>query len=475
MDNLGDLKPILVDRFDKWLQAHPDGIDNERTPDPNLPHLMPDDAQAQAAAEYHEEEQRPEQRSLAAEVAAQWRRQQEEEEELTERTRKDAMAAAREAADRHRHQQEEMRKRKEEQITRRRREAKRMQEQEAIGQRQHEAENAAMAARPGPAGPRPVRQAAFPQQTASSSSVYHQQPPAQSHIYPQAPPPLTINYSQRQQQAPISPTVNYPQQQPPAQSHLYQQAPPPSTINYSQQQQQTPTSSSANYPQQQQRTKTSSTINYPPQQRPDGIDNERTPDGNLPHPMPDDAQAQEVAQYHEEEQRLEQRRLAAEEAARWRSGDNSIGHGPVRLPSWRKEQDRRRQEDETLSRLVRVRRRSFNESEKRKPLKKEKLRTEAEGGDYGTVDADEEEEEERKGQEEEETGKTDEDGFKRKQAEDTRQGSQDWDSSGSYSQEIPFFPQSSDHHFCRRPHFLRWPIDDQGHICSSAAVRATTR
>jgi hypothetical protein len=84
---------------------------------------------------------------------------------------------------------------------------------------------------------------------------------------------------------------------------------------------------------------------------------------------------------------------------------------------------------------------------KRRQLEKEgeKLRTEAEGGDYGTDDTDEEEgeeEEERKGQEGEETGKREEDGSKRKQAEDTRQGFQDWYSSGSYSQQRNSFLSS---------------------------------
>ena len=129
------------------------------------------------------------------------------------------------------------------------------------------------------------------------------------------------------------------------------------------------------------------------------------------------------------------------------SGDNSVAHGPVRSPFWAIgpwEEDWRRQE-ETLSRPVTARQRSFDEREKRKQLEKEeeKLRTEAEGGDYGTDDPDgeegegegEEEEEERKGQEEEETWKREEHGAKRKQADDTRQGFQDWDSSGSYSQQ----------------------------------------
>ena len=88
------------------------------------------------------------------------------------------------------------------------------------------------------------------------------------------------------------------------------------------------------------------------------------------------------------------------------SGDNCIGRGPVRLPSWSREEDYETDE-------------------------------EAE---------EEEEEEERKGQEEEETGKREKDGSKRKQAEDKRQGFQDWDSSGSYSQQRNsflslFFPQ----------------------------------
>ncbi|KIJ97731.1 hypothetical protein K443DRAFT_681294 [Laccaria amethystina LaAM-08-1] len=91
---------------------------------------------------------------------------------------------------------------------------------------------------------------------------------------------------------------------------------------------------------------------------PDGINSERTPDANLLHPMPDDDQVQAAAQYHEEEQRQEQRRLSAEEAARWRPGDNSGGHGQVRLPSWSREKDWRRQEQETLSR---PRQRSFDE------------------------------------------------------------------------------------------------------------------
>ena len=175
------------------------------------------------------------------------------------------------------------------------------------------------------------------------------------------------------------------------------------------------------------------------QAHPYGIDNERTPNANLPHRMPNDAQARAAVQYHEEleEQIREQGRLPAKEAARWIAGDKSVGRGHIRLPPSSREEDWR-QEEETQSQLVTARQRPFDDREKRKQPEKEegKLRTEVEGGDYGTVDTDEEadDEEERKGQEEEEMGKRGEDGSKRKRAEDTILGFQDWDSSGSYSQ-----------------------------------------
>ena len=121
------------------------------------------------------------------------------------------------------------------------------------------------------------------------------------------------------------------------------------------------------------------------------------------------------------------------------SGDNSVGHWPVKLSSWSREEDRRGQEEETLSRRVTARQRSLDEREKRMHLEKEeKFRMDAEGDDYGT-DETEEEVEERKKQEEEETGKWEDDGSKRKQGEDARQGFQDWDPSGSYSQQINSF------------------------------------
>ena len=434
------MKPTLVNRFDKWLQAYPDGIDNGRTPDANLPHPMPEDAQAQAALQHREEEQRREEGKLTSEEAARWRRQREEQNELTERVRKDAIAAASQAtnapqrsatveygysrpqygsantivvSDRSRHQQqeEEMRNREEE-ITRRRAEAKRLQEQEAIAQRQHGAENAARAVRQGLSL---GGQAAFPQQTAPSSSVYQEEMQYTEAKWRRKWRQEQEAIAQRQHEAEnaaraarqgLSPgrQAAFPQQTAPPSSiyqqpppHLYQQAPPPS-----------------------------------------------------------------------------------------RPGDNSVGHGRVRLPSWSREEDWRRQEEETLDRLVTAQM-SFDERQRKKYLerKEEKLRTEAEGGVYGTDDTDEEEEEEekeekeeRKRQKEEETGKR-EDNSKRKQTEDTRLRFQDWNSSGSYCSTTKFlsFLKSSDLHSCRflRPNLLRRPIDDQALICCSTAARATLR
>ncbi|EDR06616.1 uncharacterized protein LACBIDRAFT_299574 [Laccaria bicolor S238N-H82] len=270
---------------------------------------------------------------------------------------------------RHQQQQEEMRKREEE-ILRRRTEAKRLQEQEAIARRQREAEKAARAARQGLAGPSPGGQAAFPGQTAPSSSVYDS---PQSILSPLMLLPSTINYSHQQQQAPTSSTVNYPQQR-------------------------------------QQLKQPSSTRNYPEQQHTDGIDNERTPDVPTlpPVPLPHSAgphprrggashSAPESARYHNHPSAYSPRdRLYNDDGPEEEyidelglSGDNSVRHSPIRLPSWSREED--------------------HETDK--------------------------EEEERKGREEEETGKRKEDGSKRKEAEDTRHGFQDWDASGSYSEE----------------------------------------
>ncbi|EAU83758.2 hypothetical protein CC1G_07493 [Coprinopsis cinerea okayama7 len=182
LDHLSELKPILVDRFDKWLKAHPDGLDHDQTPEPpKSAALQQDDARAQAqaqaqaqanAARFQEEErmrasQRDQQRRVQEEAAL-WRQQREEiirrgDAETKERQKAAAVAAARQAANpgsygsqhtavvhippppaavRHQQQQDEFRRREEE-INRR----KRRQEQDAIAQRQQAADDAARAMR----------------------------------------------------------------------------------------------------------------------------------------------------------------------------------------------------------------------------------------------------------------------------------------------------------------------------------------
>ncbi|KAJ3501429.1 hypothetical protein NLJ89_g9344 [Agrocybe chaxingu] len=177
LDNLSDLKPTLVDRYDKWLQKHPDGIDHERTPNAQTQKIADDEARAQA------EERARDQRRMAEE-AERWRQQRLHQEEV-ERARKREADAARKAnipkpapgpdlafsrtpmqnsghgssntivlsdgrppeeMTRQQRMQEEMRLREEE-ITKRQAEQKRRMEQEGIARRQQEAEEAARAAR----------------------------------------------------------------------------------------------------------------------------------------------------------------------------------------------------------------------------------------------------------------------------------------------------------------------------------------
>ncbi|KAF8965809.1 hypothetical protein BDZ97DRAFT_757742 [Flammula alnicola] len=192
LDNLSDLKPAIVDRYDKWLQKHPDGLDQERTPNARTQKIANDEsaarAQAQAQRERFQEEERArsearEQQRMAAEEAAKWRQQREQmrlEDEAERARRKEAAAAAaRKAASippdytfsrppnahgsqstvviadgrppdevtRQQQQQQEQMRSREEEILRRQAEQKRKQEQEGIARRQQEAEEAAHAAR----------------------------------------------------------------------------------------------------------------------------------------------------------------------------------------------------------------------------------------------------------------------------------------------------------------------------------------
>jgi len=81
---LSDLKPALVDRYEKWLQKYPDGVEHEHTPNARTQKIAHDDAaaRAQAQREQFQAEERArqdarEQQRIAAEEAAKWKRQRE--------------------------------------------------------------------------------------------------------------------------------------------------------------------------------------------------------------------------------------------------------------------------------------------------------------------------------------------------------------------------------------------------------------
>ncbi|KAF8879809.1 hypothetical protein BD779DRAFT_1550629 [Infundibulicybe gibba] len=169
LDNLGDLKPTLVERYERWLAQHPNGVEDQRTPEARPPRgqAIHEEAsrqqqQAEENARRAREEQERQERTVADELAR-WREQREanarqEEREraasgasayVYDRRREAAVAAAHRAANppltttmadtRHEMQQEEMRKR-EEDIRSQKREQKRRQEQDGIVQRQREAD-----------------------------------------------------------------------------------------------------------------------------------------------------------------------------------------------------------------------------------------------------------------------------------------------------------------------------------------------
>lgn len=198
LDNLAELKPGLVDRYEKWRQEHPDGVEEDTTPNARTQQLANENAtraRAQHELQIREEEtaraiqQQKEQERIAAEEAARWVQQRKQLEAQEEARRQEMVtAAARKAANppnvlpqppdltfsrpnfhnppgqgsqstvvlmngqargqvepSRSHQQEQMRLREEE-ITRRQ-EQKRRQEQDGIARRQQEAEEAARVAR----------------------------------------------------------------------------------------------------------------------------------------------------------------------------------------------------------------------------------------------------------------------------------------------------------------------------------------
>ncbi|KAF8967863.1 hypothetical protein BDZ97DRAFT_1801625 [Flammula alnicola] len=146
LDNLSDLNPAIIDRYDKWLQKHPDGIDQERTPNPRMQKVANGES---ATRERFQEEERP-----GSEAREQQREQMRIEDEAERARRKEAAAAsARRAASippdytfsrppnahgsqstvkvtRQQQQWQEQMRSREEEILRRQAEQKRKQEQE---------------------------------------------------------------------------------------------------------------------------------------------------------------------------------------------------------------------------------------------------------------------------------------------------------------------------------------------------------
>lgn len=211
LDHLSAIKPKIVDRFDKWLQANPDGLeretaaaanpapaqqqDNRQPPQVQVQqrqHVSPVRRRDADAWQAHEREQQ----RIAAEEAALWKQQREEaarRREVDEWDRQQnnvAVTAARRAADPgHHHGSQhtvvvlpsdparphyplDESRRREDDNHRRRVEGKRSQDHESIAQRQYAADTAALALRQGiptavtpagvPVGPM------FPQATPSS-------------------------------------------------------------------------------------------------------------------------------------------------------------------------------------------------------------------------------------------------------------------------------------------------------------------
>lgn len=190
LDNLSDLKVKIVDRYDKWLQKHPDEADHERTPNART-QTIPTEAQREGELARQEREQQ----RLAAEEAAKWKlqRQQLYAAEEAENARRREVAAQNVAASPRqpmapdytfsrtpmqnngigsqstvvisdgrpsdellRHQQKEQARLHEEAEKRRIEDIKKQQEREAIAQQQQRAEDAARFTRQNAPPPPPV-------------------------------------------------------------------------------------------------------------------------------------------------------------------------------------------------------------------------------------------------------------------------------------------------------------------------------
>ena len=200
LDNLAELKPGIVDRYEKWRQAQSDGVDLDTTPNARNQQLANENAarlRAQQESRIRDEEaarahrQLKEQERVAAEEASRWVQQRQQ---LEQETRRQEMASAaikspgapkvlpqppdltfsrpnvqmavpghgsqstvvlmdgqgqgRGPVDPSRNNQQEQKRQREEEISRKRRE-----EQEGIARRQYESEEAARAVRQNLASP----------------------------------------------------------------------------------------------------------------------------------------------------------------------------------------------------------------------------------------------------------------------------------------------------------------------------------
>lgn len=223
LDQLGELKKALLDRYEQWQKLHPDGEDEELTPNAKL-HSTLDDRDdpsptTQTTMDFSrltlEDARLRDQHKRAAEEANLWRIQREEAErrdaETRDRKREAAVAAARHAAlapvaygsqqpsaisdpnIRHHPQPEEIRRRESEDIKRRAEQKQRVYPDDGMMRRQQAADEQARAMRQNMvASTTPAGIPISPMNTPTPTSSFYQQTPLYT---PQGPhPPITYPY-----------------------------------------------------------------------------------------------------------------------------------------------------------------------------------------------------------------------------------------------------------------------------------------
>ncbi|KAJ2916231.1 hypothetical protein MD484_g4194, partial [Candolleomyces efflorescens] len=222
LDQLGELKKALLERYEQWQKLHPDGEDQELTPNAKL-HSTLDDRDdpsptTQTTMDFSrltlEDPRLRDQHKRAAEEANLWRIQREESErrdaETRDRKREAAVAAARYAAHapaaygsqqpsipdasiRHHPQPEEIRRRESEDIKRRADQNQRAYPDEGMMRRQQAADEQARAMRQNMvASTTPAGIPISPMNTPTPTSSFYQQAPLYT---PQGShPPITYPY-----------------------------------------------------------------------------------------------------------------------------------------------------------------------------------------------------------------------------------------------------------------------------------------